>query len=106
MLGSGFGIPSDGAAGASGCRTCAGFGEVVVMENPQDSSDQTIYCDLCCLQPNGKLMWPTGMLPAVAIVDGPTKGNGWAYMCKRHLQSSGSPKSKLNTRVNKLASKV
>lgn len=69
------------------------------MNNPNDPNDKKIYCDLCCVQPNGSLVWNEHA--RMAMVDGPTKSGPWAYMCYEHRDSAGWRHSKMNTVVNR-----
>lgn len=68
------------------------------MINMTDKDDKTVYCDLCCMQPNGELLWNENS--QIAIIDGPTRLGAWAYMCDRHVVSSGYPNSLMNSPVN------
>lgn len=64
------------------------------VRRPEVESDKVQYCDVCCLQPSGERVWDPHAQPA--IVDGPTQMGVHAYMCERHLQSVGYPKSRMN----------
>ena len=70
------------------------------MRNMNNEDDKTTYCDLCCMQPNGELIWPKDHTPQIALIDGPTRLGAWAYMCDMHIQTAGYPNNSLNVPVN------
>jgi hypothetical protein len=67
------------------------------MINPNDPTKTVIYCDLCCLTPNKKLVWSKHAQPAT--YDAPLKNGAtiWAYVCSRH---EDYVYLKMGTRVN------
>lgn len=69
------------------------------MKNPNNPKDKAVYCDLCCLQPDGRLVWPKHWTPGLATYDAPLRIGSWGYVCERHEREAYIKSGK---RVNRM----